>query len=87
MGDGVLILAFVVIVIGGIGSIRGTFVAALLIGLVDTLGRIFAPMLMRVLLDPAAASQAGRAIAPMLVYILMAATLAVRPAGLFPSRR
>jgi branched-chain amino acid transport system permease protein len=87
MGDGVLILAFVVIVIGGIGSIRGTFVAALLIGLVDTLGRLLAPMVMRALLDPAAASQAGRAIAPMLVYILMAATLAIRPAGLFPARR
>jgi branched-chain amino acid transport system permease protein len=77
----------VVIVIGGIGSIRGTFVAALLIGLVDTLGRLLAPMVMRALLDPAAASQAGRAIAPMLVYILMAATLAIRPAGLFPARR
>ncbi|TDR87098.1 branched-chain amino acid ABC transporter permease [Enterovirga rhinocerotis] len=87
MGDGILILAFVVIVIGGIGSIRGAFVAALLIGLVDTLGRFLAPMLLRLLLDPAAASQTGRALAPMLVYILMAVTLFVRPAGLFPARR
>ena len=87
MGDGVLILAFVVIVIGGIGSIRGTFVAALLIGLVDTLGRFVAPGLLRLVLDPSAASQTGRAIAPMLVYVLMAATLAIRPAGLFPARR
>ncbi|HEY0352300.1 MAG TPA: branched-chain amino acid ABC transporter permease, partial [Enterovirga sp.] len=87
MGDNILILAFVVIVIGGIGSIRGTFIAALLIGLVDTLGRFIAPALLRVLLDPAAASQTGRAIAPMLVYLLMAATLFVRPAGLFPVRR
>lgn len=87
MGDSVLILAFVVIVIGGIGSIRGTFIAAILIGLVDTLGRFLAPMLLRVVLDPAAASQTGRALAPMLVYILMAATLAIRPAGLFPARR
>lgn len=87
MGDSVLILAFVVIVIGGIGSIRGTFVAALLIGLVDTLGRYLAPIVLRALLDPAAASQTGRAIAPMLVYILMAATLFWRPAGLFPARR
>jgi branched-chain amino acid transport system permease protein len=86
MGDNILILAFVVIVVGGIGSIRGTFIAALLIGLVDTLGRFIAPALLRVLLDPAAASQTGRAIAPMLVYLLMAATLFVRPGGLFPVR-
>src|SRR6478672_4090218 len=56
MGDNILILAFVVIVIGGIGSIRGAFIAALLIGLVDTLGRFFAPTLLRALLDPSAAS-------------------------------
>jgi branched-chain amino acid transport system permease protein len=87
MGDNVLILAFVVIVIGGIGSIRGAFAAALLIGFVDTLGRAFAPLLLRALLDPAAASQTGRALAPMFVYILMAATLLVRPVGLFPARR
>ncbi len=87
MGDTVVILAFVVIVIGGIGSIRGTFLAALLVGLVDTLGRFVAPALLKLVLDPAAASQTGRAIAPMLVYILMAATLFVRPAGLFPARR
>ena len=87
MGDGVLILAFVVVVIGGIGSVRGTFLAALLIGFVDTVGRFLAPVLLRLVLDPSAASQAGRAIAPMLVYVLMAATLAVRPAGLFPVRR
>ncbi|NNM74980.1 branched-chain amino acid ABC transporter permease [Enterovirga aerilata] len=87
MGDNVLILAFVVIVIGGIGSVRGAFLAALLIGLVDTLGRLLAPTLLRMLLDPAAASQTGRAIAPMLIYILMAAVLFVRPAGLFPAKR
>jgi branched-chain amino acid transport system permease protein len=87
MGDNVLILAFVVIVIGGIGSIRGAFVAALLIGLVDTLGRALAPVLLRVVLDPAAASQTGRALAPMLIYILMAAVLFFRPAGLFPSKQ
>lgn len=87
MGDNVLILAFVVIVIGGIGSIRGAFIAALLIGLVDTLGRSFAPTLLKLLLDPAAASQTGRAIAPMLIYILMAAVLFFRPSGLFPSKQ
>jgi branched-chain amino acid transport system permease protein len=86
MGDNVLILAFVVIVIGGIGSIRGAFIAALLIGLVDTLGRFLAPTLLKLLLDPAAASQTGRALAPMLIYILMAAVLFFRPSGLFPSK-
>jgi branched-chain amino acid transport system permease protein len=87
MGDNVLILAFVVIVIGGIGSIRGAFVAALLIGLVDTLGRLIAPTLLRAVLEPAAASQTGRALAPMLIYILMAAVLFFRPSGLFPAKR
>jgi branched-chain amino acid transport system permease protein len=87
MGDNILILAFVVIVIGGIGSIRGAFLAALLIGLVDTLGRSFAPNILRLLLDPSMASQTGRAIAPMLIYILMAAVLFFRPTGLFPVKR
>ena len=87
MGDNVLILAFVVIVIGGIGSVRGAFLAALLIGLVDTLGRFVAPWLLRTVLDASAASQTGRAVAPMLIYILMAAILFARPAGLFPVRR
>ncbi|GHD18017.1 branched-chain amino acid ABC transporter permease [Tianweitania populi] len=84
MGDSILILTFVVIVIGGVGSVRGAFVAAILVGLVDTLGRSFGPMLLRNLLDPAAAAQMGRTLAPMLVYILMAAVLYLRPTGLFP---
>lgn len=87
MGDNLLILTFVVIVIGGIGSIRGAFIAALLVGLVDTLGRIFGPFLLRLIMDPSAASQTGRALAPMLIYILMAAVLFFRPAGLFPARK
>ncbi len=87
MGDSVLILAFVVIVIGGIGSVRGAFAAALLVGLVDTLGRSFGPILLRSLLAPDVAGQAGRALAPMLIYILMALVLAIRPAGLFPVKR
>ena len=86
MGDNVLILAFVVIVIGGIGSIRGAFVAALLVGLIDTLGKSAAPDLLRLVLDPSAARQAGAALASMLVYVAMAAILAFRPAGLFPVR-
>jgi branched-chain amino acid transport system permease protein len=87
MGDNVLILAFVVIVIGGIGSVRGAFLAAIAVGVVDTLGRVLVPTLLRALLDPSAASQTGRAVAPMLIYVLMAVVLALRPAGLFPARR
>jgi len=86
MGDNLLILAFVVIVIGGIGSIRGAFLAALIIGLVDTLGRSFATDVARMLLPPAAANDVGPAIASMLIYILMAAVLFFRPSGLFPAR-
>ena len=87
MGENILILAFVVIVIGGIGSIRGAFLAALLVGLIDTLGRAFGPQMLRFGLAPAAANQTGRALAPMLIYILMAAVLFLRPSGLFPAKR
>lgn len=86
MGDSVLILTFVVIVIGGVGSVRGAFVAAILVGVVDTVGRVFGPIWLRTILDPAAASQAGRTLAPMLIYILMAGVLFFRPMGLFPVR-
>lgn len=86
MGDTILILAFVVIVIGGIGSIRGAFVAALLIGLVDTLGRSFAVDILRLFMAPSPARTVGPAIASMLIYILMAVVLYVRPAGLFPAK-
>jgi len=84
MGDTVLILAFVVIVIGGIGSIRGAFVAALLIGLVDTLGRSFTVDILRLVMAPSPARTVGPAIASILIYLLMAVVLSVRPAGLFP---
>jgi branched-chain amino acid transport system permease protein len=86
MGDTVLILAFVVIVIGGIGSVRGAFIAALLIGLVDTLGRSFMVDIMRLFMGPSPARTVGPAVASMLIYLLMAAILYVRPAGLFPAR-
>jgi branched-chain amino acid transport system permease protein len=86
MGDTILILAFVVIVIGGIGSIRGAFIAALLIGLVDTLGRSFSVEVMRLFMGPSAARVVGPAIASMLIYLLMAAVLYVRPTGLFPAK-
>lgn len=85
MGEPVLILAFVVIVIGGIGSIRGALAGAVLVGLVDTLGRAFLPPLLGATLGPAAASGVGAALASMAIYILMALILVWRPRGLFPA--
>jgi branched-chain amino acid transport system permease protein len=86
MGEGVLILAFVVIVIGGIGSIRGALVGALLVGMVDTIGRAFVPMILRGFLPPVVASGVGPALASIAIYLLMAAILFWRPQGLFPAR-
>ncbi len=86
MGEEVLIFAFVVIVIGGIGSIRGAFVAAVIIGVIDTMGRSFIDVALLNILNPEAAESAGPAISSMLIYILMALILAVKPQGLFPPR-
>jgi branched-chain amino acid transport system permease protein len=86
MGDKVLILAFVVIVIGGVGSIRGALVASLLVGVIDTLGRVSLRPLLLGVLSPSAADKAAPAIASMLIYLLMAAVLFFRPQGLFPPR-
>ncbi len=87
MGDDVLILALVVIVIGGIGSIRGAFYAALLVGVVDTMGRAYMPQITRQFFERSVADAAGPALASMLIYLFMAAILAIRPGGLFPVRR
>ena len=86
MGESILILAFVVIVIGGIGSIRGALFGSLLVGLVDTLGRATLPMLLRQLFSAEVASNLGPALASILIYVLMAAILFWRPEGLFPAR-
>ncbi len=86
MGEQILILAFVVIVIGGIGSIRGAFIAAILTGLIDTLGRSFLDVLLLAVLPANAAEAAGPALSSMLIYILMAAVLFFRPQGLFPPK-
>jgi branched-chain amino acid transport system permease protein len=85
MGENILIAAFVVVTIGGIGSIRGAFVAAMLVGVVDTVGRAFVPDLLHAYLSEAAASSLGRALSSMSIYLLMALVLIVRPAGLFPA--
>jgi len=84
MGEPILILTMVVIVIGGIGSVRGAFLAALIVGVVDTVGRTLLPTLLRSLMERSTADTAGPALASMLIYLVMAAVLAVRPQGLFP---
>lgn len=86
MGEPVLILAFVVIVIGGIGSIKGALVGALLVGLTDTLGKFLLPLAFGAVMDPSQATGVGSALASMLIYILMAAVLVVRPQGLYGAR-
>jgi branched-chain amino acid transport system permease protein len=83
MGEPVLILAFVVIVIGGIGSIKGALVGAVLVGLTDTLGRFLLPKAFSLFLPPSQAGLIGAALASMLIYVVMAIILAVKPRGLF----
>jgi branched-chain amino acid transport system permease protein len=85
MGENILILAFVVIIIGGIGSIRGAFVAAIIVGLIDTIGRAFLPDLLRHVLSTNAAQTLGPSLSSMSIYLLMAAILVFRPEGLFPA--
>ena len=86
MGEAILIQVFVVIVIGGIGSIRGAMVGAIVVGMADTLGRAFLKPMLATVISPPAADKAGPALASMLVYLLMAAVLFFRPEGLFPAR-
>lgn len=84
MGENILILTFVVVVIGGIGSIKGAVAGAMLVGFVDTFGRSVAPELLRMTLPPAAADAMAASLSSMSVYLLMALVLAIRPQGLFP---
>jgi len=85
MGENILILAFVVIIIGGIGSIRGAFVAAMVVGLIDTIGRAFLPDLVRNFVSYSAGSSLGPSLSSMMIYMLMALVLVFRPEGLFPA--
>jgi len=86
MGENILILSFVVIVIGGIGSIRGALVGALVVGVADTFGRALLPLLFGLVLPPQFASAAGLALASVMIYLIMALVLFYRPQGLFPAR-
>jgi len=86
MGDDVLILAFVVVVIGGIGSVPGAAIGALIVGVVDTLGRSLLPQLFALFLSADAAASVGPALGSMMIYLVMIAVLFWRPSGLFPAR-
>ena len=87
MGEPMLILAFVVIVIGGIGSIKGALVGAVIVGIVDTMGRFLLPQLFGLVMNPSQAGIVGGALASMLIYIVMAVVLALKPQGLFPAAK
>ena len=86
MGEPVLILAFVVIVIGGIGSIKGALIGSLLVGLTDKLGSIFLPELFKLVMDPSTATSVGSSLSSMAIYILMSTILIWRPTGLFGAK-
>ncbi len=86
MGNNIIITAFVVIIVGGIGSMKGAFIAAILIGLIDTMGRSFLDDLFKLAMSPEAAETSAPAVSAMLIYIIMALVLALRPQGLFPPR-
>jgi branched-chain amino acid transport system permease protein len=86
MGESILIQTLVVIIVGGIGSIRGAFLGALIIGVVETMGRTFLPIWMSQIMDLNTAQAAGPALASMLIYILMAGVLAFKPDGLVPCK-
>jgi branched-chain amino acid transport system permease protein len=86
MGENILIICFVVVVIGGIGSVRGALVGAMLVGFVDTIGRGVLPIILKQYFTPTAASNLGPTLASILIYVLMVAILFFRPQGLFPAR-
>lgn len=83
MGENILIVAFVVIIIGGVGSIRGAFIGSLLVGMVFVLCRVFLPQIFALFMAPAAANAVGTSLSAMAIYMLMAAVLLWRPRGLF----
>ena len=86
MGNEIIIVAFVVIIVGGIGSMKGAFIAAILVGLIDTLGRSYLDDLFKLGMETEAAETSAPAVSAMLIYILMAVILAFRPQGLFPPK-
>ncbi|MCP3687943.1 MAG: branched-chain amino acid ABC transporter permease [Gammaproteobacteria bacterium] len=83
MGNEIIIIAFVVVIVGGVGSVKGAFFAAILIGFIDTLGRSYLDDLLKLFLSNQSAETAAPALSAMLVYILMAVVLVFKPEGLF----
>jgi len=86
MGNNIIITAFVVIIVGGIGSMKGAFLAALLIGMIDTLGRAFLDDIFKLFMSSSAAENSAPAISSMSIYLIMALILFFRPQGLFPPK-
>jgi branched-chain amino acid transport system permease protein len=85
MGDSILITTFVVIVVGGVGSVRGALAGALLVGMVDTLTRAYLPSVLHGFMAASDADQLAGGLSSMGVFVLMAVVLLVRPRGLFPA--
>ncbi|MBW3096414.1 branched-chain amino acid ABC transporter permease [Pseudohoeflea coraliihabitans] len=83
MGEQILITTFVVVVVGGVGSIRGAFFASLLLGVIDTALRAYLPGLLRQIMVGPEADALGAGISSMGIYLLMAIVLLIRPKGLF----
>ncbi|MFN3349025.1 branched-chain amino acid ABC transporter permease [Pseudorhodoplanes sp.] len=83
MGEQILILTFVVVVIGGLGSIRGAFYGALIVGVTDTMLRAFLPGLLKTFMTASEADALGAGLSSMGIYLVMALVLLIRPQGLF----
>ena len=81
-----VIIMYAGVVLGGIGSVRGAFLASIFVGLVDTVGRAFLPDLFKLVMSVDAAENSAPAVSAMLIYIIMAVVLALRPQGLFPPK-
>jgi branched-chain amino acid transport system permease protein len=86
MGEAILIPALAVIVIGGIGSMRGALIAALMVGVVEALGKTFGPAILKLWLSPSLVADVLPSVSAMLMYILMIVVLMVKPRGLLPAR-
>lgn len=86
MGERILITTFVVIVVGGVGSVRGALVGSLLIGMTDALGRAFIPTLTSMILPPQLSDPLSASLVSASIYILMAIVLLFKPRGLVPAR-
>ena len=86
MGERILITTFVVIVVGGVGSIRGAFAGAMIVGMVDAMGRAYVPQLLQASLPPQIADTLAAGLVSASIYVLMAIVLLIRPGGLFPAR-